>query len=132
MTQTNKKFILCVDDEKMVLNALTTQIHQEFGNYFIVETAESAPEARDIIQEILDEQNKLALIISDWLMPIEKGDQFLMDISQRYKDIPLMMLSGHIDDATLEKTKNYTSLKAFMRKPWDKQELVENIRKWAL
>lgn len=121
-----------MDDEKMVLNALTTQIHQEFGNHFIVETAESAPEARDIIQEILDEQNTLALIISDWLMPIEKGDQFLIEISQQYKNIPLMMLSGHIDDATLEKTKNYASLKAFMRKPWDKQELVDNIRKWAL
>jgi len=65
-------------------------------------------------------------------MPIEKGDEFLIAVSNQFPDLPLVMLSGHVDDHSLQRTQNYSNLKAFIRKPWDKTELIENIRKFAL
>ncbi len=127
-----KKIILCVDDEKMVLDALVSQLQKVFFSNYHIEIAESAFDAWDIIHESEETNVPIALIISDWLMPIEKGDEFLIAVSKQYPHLPLIMLSGHVDDISLQKTKNYSNLKAFIRKPWDKTELIENIRKFAL
>jgi len=128
----SKKIILCVDDEKMVLDALVSQLQKEFQNKYLIEIAESAPDAWDVIHEAIELNQQIAIIISDWLMPIEKGDEFLIAVSNQFPDLPLVMLSGHVDDHSLQRTQNYSNLKAFIRKPWDKTELIENIRKFAL
>lgn len=127
-----RSVILCVDDEKMVLDALISQLQQEFQKDFVIEIAETAIDAWDIIHECIALNQKISLIISDWLMPIEKGDEFLISVSKQHPDIPLIMLSGHIDEQSLKRTQNYSNLKAFIRKPWDKNELILNIRKFAL
>lgn len=128
----SKKIILCVDDEKMVLDALVSQLQKEFQTNYVIEIAETAFDAWDIIHEAEELNQKIAIIISDWLMPIEKGDEFLISVSKQYPALPLIMLSGHVDDESLKRTQNYSNLKAFLRKPWDKNELIENIRKFAL
>ncbi|GIV43220.1 MAG: response regulator [Bacteroidia bacterium] len=128
----SKKIILCVDDQRMVLYALVCQLESEFRKDYVIEIAETASDAWDIIREAEENNQKIALIISDWLMPIQKGDEFLINVSKQYPDLPLIMLSGQIDDASLKKTQNYSNLKAFIRKPWSKNELIENIRKFAL
>jgi CheY-like chemotaxis protein len=127
-----KKIILCVDDEKMVLDALISQLQKEFLSDYNIEIAETAFDAWDIIHEAIALHQQISIIISDWLMPIEKGDEFLIKVSKQFPDLPLIMLSGHVDDASLQRAQNYSNLKAFIRKPWDKSELIENIRKFAL
>lgn len=121
-----------MDDEKMVLDALVSQLQKEFQKDYVIEIAESAFDAWDIIHEVQALNQKIAIIISDWLMPIEKGDEFLISVSKQLPNIPLIMLSGHVDDESLKRTQNYSNLKHFIRKPWDKNELIDNIRKFAL
>ncbi len=128
----SKKIILCVDDEKMVLDALVSQLQKEFQINYVIEIAETSFDAWDIIHEAEELNQIIAIIISDWLMPIEKGDEFLISVSKQYPSLPLIMLSGQVDDESLNRTQNYSNLKAFIRKPWDKNELIENIRKFAL
>ena len=70
-----KIVILCVDDEKLILNSIKAQLKENYGNSFLYETAESALEAFDIIDEVMQDPPTKLIIISDWLMPEIKGDE---------------------------------------------------------
>ncbi|MCS7027636.1 MAG: response regulator [Bacteroidia bacterium] len=129
MASSNKQLILCVDDEKVVLNSLRQQLQSSFGDQYQYEIAESAEEAWEIISELKSENVEIVLIISDWLMPGKKGDEFLIELHKKYPKVVTMMLTGHADDAAVENAKKNANLFACIRKPWSKEELVENIQR---
>jgi CheY-like chemotaxis protein len=89
-----KKLILCVDDEKVVLNTLMAQLTQTFGNRYSYEAFTSAEEAEEYIDEVYAEGSDVHLIICDWLMPRIKGDEFLIRVHKRFPQVALIMLSG--------------------------------------
>ncbi|OAD23176.1 two-component response regulator, partial [Candidatus Thiomargarita nelsonii] len=72
-----EQVILCVDDEEMVLNSLEMQLKEQFGDKYIYELAENAEDALEIIEELDEEGTEVLIIVSDWLMPGIKGDEFL-------------------------------------------------------
>ncbi|CCQ59778.1 two-component response regulator [Crocosphaera watsonii] len=45
-----KPVILCVDDEKVILDSLKIQLKKEFQDTYLYEAAESADEALEIIE----------------------------------------------------------------------------------
>ncbi|MDY6920386.1 MAG: hypothetical protein SV765_09265 [Pseudomonadota bacterium] len=47
-----KPVILCVDDEKLVLTALKSQLLHHFGHSHRVELAQSAEEALELLDEL--------------------------------------------------------------------------------
>lgn len=71
-----KKAILCVDDEKIILDSLKEQIENRMGAGYIYETAENAEEGLEVIEELIEEGAEVLIIVSDWLMPGIKGDEF--------------------------------------------------------
>ena len=73
-----KPVILCVDDEAVVLESLEIELQQAFDDTYLYEFAESATEALEIIDELQEQQVEILLIMSDWLMPGMKGDEFLI------------------------------------------------------
>lgn len=123
-----KKLILCVDDEKVVLNSLVQQLQSGLGNAYLYEIAESAEEAWEIIDELQNEI-EMVLIISDWLMPGMKGDEFLVVLHEKFPNVVTMMLTGQADENAVKNAKKHANLFACLRKPWDKDDLIQNIRK---
>jgi CheY-like chemotaxis protein len=123
-----KKLILCVDDEKVVLNSLLQQLQHGLGNNYLYEIAESAEEAWEIIDEVQNEI-EMVLIISDWLMPGMKGDEFLITLHQKYPSVATIMLTGQADEKAIKNAKTHANLFACLRKPWDKDDLIQNIKK---
>ena len=65
----SKPVILCVDDERMVLDSLRMQLSTAFGTRYTYEGAEDAYEALDLIEEFDHDKISVIVIISDWLMP---------------------------------------------------------------
>lgn len=124
-----KAVILCVDDEKLVLDSLVNQLRNHFGGQYNYETAENTEEAWDVINELRENGQEFKLVISDWLMPLEKGDQFLIDVAAEMPTTALIMLSGHADEAAVERAKHYANLRIFIRKPWDKDHLLGEVEK---
>lgn len=124
-----KPLLLFVDDEKLVLDTLVAQARAAFGKKYEYETAQSSEEAWELIQEYQHQQHPIMLLISDWLMPQEKGDSFLIRVAQAYPDIKLIMLSAYADDAAIEKAQQYANLFAFIRKPWERQALIREIQR---
>ena len=124
----SKLTILCVDDETMILNSLRRQLKQTFNDDYLYEAAESASEAFEIIEELKEDGTDVIVIVSDWLMPGMKGDEFLCEVHKRFPRVVKIMLTGQADDAAIERVKTEADLHQHLAKPWDADELMSCIR----
>lgn len=122
------KAILCVDDEQIVLLGLRDQILKHFGDRYRYEAAESAEEAWEVITELHAEGVKILIIVSDWLMPGMRGDEFLIQVHQRFPDIVTVLLTGQADDAAIERARQFANLHAYIPKPWTETALIKTIQ----
>lgn len=123
-----KPAILCVDDEVVVLESLEIELRNAFDNTYIYEFAESADEALEIVEELHKDGVNILVIVSDWLMPGIKGDEFLIKIHKNYPSIITIMLTGQADREAVDRAKTQANLHAYIHKPWDSKELIEAIK----
>ncbi len=121
----NKNIILCVDDEKMVLDTLRTQLTNHYGSKYQCEIAESAEDALDLLGEF--DQDSVIIIVSDWLMPGIRGDEFLVQVHQRFPGIVKVMLTGQATVEAIERTTREADLHRCLHKPWKESDLIETI-----
>lgn len=119
--------ILCVDDEQIILTSLELQLKKHFGNQFIYEFAESASEAMEIIDELVNNGIQIVLIVSDWLMPGTKGDEFLINVHHGHPEVVKVLLTGQADLDAIERTRAEADLHRCLYKPWTEDELKEAI-----
>lgn len=122
-----KGVLLCVDDEIIVLTALKDQLRRAFGSDFHIDVAESAEEALELLDELALEGHTLLVIVSDWLMPGMKGDEFLIKAHDRFPSVVKIMLSGQAESAAVDRAKREAGLHDFLAKPWNAEALVESI-----
>jgi len=122
-----KGVLLCVDDEAIVLTALKDQLRRAFGADFVIDVAESAEEALELLDELSAQGHKVLVIVSDWLMPGMKGDEFLIQAHKRFPTVVKIMLSGHAEQAAVDRARREAGLHEFLAKPWNAAELVDSI-----
>ena len=123
-----KKCILCVDDEKIILNSIKTQLKKNFDNEFLFETAENAYDAMELIDDLVSDNVDILIIVSDWLMPGIKGDEFLIQVHKKYPQIVKVLLTGQADNIAIERTQKFANLHKCLYKPWNERELIEAIK----
>ena len=123
-----EKAILCIDDERIILDSLKSQISREFEGDFTIEVAESADEGMEVIEEMVEDGVRVFIIVSDWLMPGMKGDEFLIGVHQRFPEIVKVMLTGQADEKALERAFKEANLYKVIKKPWEKDELIGVIK----
>lgn len=122
-----KPIIVCVDDEKVILDSLKTQLKSAFGNSYTYEMAENGIDALELIEELHEDGQCIVVIVSDWLMPGMKGDELLIHIHNKFPDVIKIMLSGQADEAAINHAFSQANLYKFVKKPWSESELVEDI-----
>lgn len=122
-----KGVLLCVDDEIIVLTALKDQLRRAFGSDFHIDVAESAEEALELLDELALDGHTLLVIVSDWLMPGMKGDEFLIEAHARFPSVVKIMLSGQAESAAVDRARREADLHDFLSKPWNAAALVESI-----
>ncbi|GIV23389.1 MAG: response regulator [Bacteroidia bacterium] len=122
-----KRAILCVDDEKIVLDSLQEQLRATFGDQFEYEIAESVDEAWEVIEDLVSQGYEMVLVISDWLMPRVKGDTFLIELHQKYPETVTIMLTGQADPEAVENAFQNANLYAYIRKPWREEDLINYV-----
>jgi CheY-like chemotaxis protein len=123
-----KKAILCVDDESMILESLKEQIENRMGDEYIYETAENAEEGLEVIEELIANGTEVLIIVSDWLMPGIKGDEFLVEVHKRFPEIVKVMLTGQAQKEAIENAKENADLHACLYKPWSENDLINTIK----
>lgn len=119
--------ILCVDDEPLILNSIIRQLQDEFDNKYSYESAESAEEALEVLAELEEEEIKTIVIVSDWLMPGMKGDEFLTKVHKTFPQVVKILLTGQADEAAIERANKYAKIHCYISKPWDKKDLIGAI-----
>ncbi len=118
--------ILCVDDERNVLFALRAQLSRHFPNN-IIEIAESAAEALNLVDELYAQGIEVPLVIADQIMPGMKGDEFLIELHARHPEIAKIMMTGQALAEDVGNVVNRGSLCSFIAKPWDETNLVLTV-----
>ncbi|MGL4499104.1 MAG: response regulator [Planktothrix sp.] len=122
-----EKAIICVDDEGFILESILEQLKRKFGNEYIYEGAESAPEALDIIEDLQQQAIEVLIIVSDWLMPEMRGDEFLIEVHRRFPKIIKVMLTGQADEEAIKRAEKHANLYRCIYKPWTEEELAQTI-----
>lgn len=123
-----KKVIICVDDEKIVLDSLKKEIISSIGNGFIIEVAESGEEALELYEELTSDKIEVCLIISDYIMPEMKGDELLRRIRLMNNDVYTIMLTGQATIQGVVNAINNAGLYRYMSKPWEPNDLSLTIQ----
>lgn len=123
-----KKAIICIDDEKTILNSLKGQLKRNFGKDYVYEFSEVPEEALELIDELVKEGTKVLIIVSDWLMPGMKGDEFLIEVHKKYPQIVKVMLTGQADGDAVKRAQDEANLYRCIAKPWSEEMLIDTIR----
>jgi class 3 adenylate cyclase/DNA-binding NarL/FixJ family response regulator len=119
--------IICVDDEKIVLDSLKVELKRSLGSEYIIETSDSGLDALEVIKEFMDEGYDIPLVISDYIMPNMKGDELLKQIHSQYPSTLKVMLTGQANTEGITNAVNHANLYRFISKPWDSADLVLTI-----
>jgi CheY-like chemotaxis protein len=121
-----QRAILCVDDEKFILTNIKLQLKNKFGDDVIYETADNPLEALEILDELMGSGMQV-IIVSDWLMPFMKGDEFLIKAYNKYPEIVTILLTGQADLQAIERCQREANLHEYIAKPWSAQALIESV-----
>ncbi len=119
--------ILCVDDESTILDTLKEQLVRRFGNEYAYELAENAEEAWEVIEELDEDEVPVVVVVSDWLMPGIKGDEFLLQVHKKFPKMIKIMLTGQADQEAIERVQKEAVLDAYLQKPWTEEQLSNAI-----
>lgn len=120
-------YIICVDDEQIILNQIATQLEETFGEQYTIEYAESAEEALELIEDIAKDGGYIRLVISDQMMPGMKGDKFLEVVNQKCPEAHKILLTGYAGIESAMYAINYAGLDKYIEKPWDREDLIATV-----
>lgn len=123
-----KRVIFCVDDEKIVLNSLKTELKNAFGQSYIIEIAESGNEALEAIDGLLEDNYEVPLVIADYVMPVMKGDEFLAKSHEKLPNTLNILLTGQATVEAVANSINSGGLFRYISKPWDANDLILTIK----
>ncbi len=112
--------ILLVDDEELVLSALTRALIDE--PYQVV-CAKSGEEALTLM-----ETTPFKVIVSDEQMIGMQGSDLLVKVKELYPHTQRILLTGRATVETALKAVNEGEIFRFFTKPWDEDELKTTIR----
>jgi len=118
-TRARRPVVLCVDDEKPILSALTRLLHRE--PYDLV-TTDDPEEALDRIR-----LGGVSLVLADYRMPGMSGTSFLQVIKAASPSTVRIMLTGYPRDAWIRAAEE-NGLMRVCTKPWDDADLKQLIR----
>lgn len=118
-----KPVIICLDDEKIVLDSLKLELQKAFSTILKVEISESPEEAFELINELIKDGYEIPIIISDWLMPNIKGDEFLIKIHSILPKTKKILLTGQATPEGIGNVVNQAKLYRYIPKPWDSLDL---------
>jgi diguanylate cyclase (GGDEF)-like protein len=124
----NKPVIICVDDEEIILNSLGEQLKRNIGKNYDIELVSSGWEALTLCAELEAESIKIALVISDQMMPGMSGDELLIRLHASYPKTLKILLTGQAKADSVGNIVNAAALYRYIAKPWDEADLILTVK----
>ena len=115
-TNSRVPLLVIVDDEEMVLASLRSFLTLE-TDYELL-TFDSPLKALESIRE-----NRIDLVISDYLMPEMTGIAFLLEVKKLQPYATRVLLTGYADKENAIRAINEVNLYQYIEKPWNNEDL---------
>lgn len=117
-----KPIILTVDDDTEVLQAISRDVRQGFGDRFRVIRADSGARALDVIRQVKLAEEAVALMLVDQRMPELTGVDLLAKARPLFPDAKRVLLTAYADTDAAISAINEIQLDYYLVKPWDPPE----------
>ena len=124
----NNIAILAVDDERIILDSIRMQLEKNFNTKYILEFAESADEALEVVGSLTESGIDILLVISDYLMPGMKGDEFATILKSTYPTVNIVMLTGQITVEASSSLIEKNIILKIIEKPWKEGDLINLVK----
>lgn len=124
--------IICVDDEREVLDSVVRDL-DFFSEFFNIEECESAIECLELLEELDANQEHVAVLISDHVMPEKTGVELLteVEVDPRFLGTKKLLLTGLATQADTIKAINNAKIDNFLEKIWSPEELLQTVKELA-
>jgi len=117
-----KPTILAVDDDRTVLNSVDRDLRQKYGRDYRIIKAESGLSAIDVLKQLQQRGETVALFVVDQRMPNMTGVQFLEQATPIFPEARKVLLTAYADTEAAINAINKVGLDYYLMKPWDPPE----------
>ncbi len=107
--------ILFVDDDQLILTALTRLSRRK---NWTATTTDSAEKALELLKT-----EEFDVVVSDMRMPKMSGDEFLSNVKENYPNTVRVLLTGYSDISAVQSAINGAKIFNYITKPWDEAQL---------
>ncbi len=111
-------FIILVDDDEQVLHAITRDMKLHYNQKYKILSTASANEGLEIMAELKNTGETVALFLVDQRMPEMEGVDFLQKATKIYPEAKRMLLTAYSDTVAAIKAINVVQLDYYLTKPW--------------
>ena len=121
MSESERPRILIVDDEEAILETMTFT----FMDLYEVLTTSDPTQAL----QIMEENQPIAVVITDQRMPGMTGVELLSETYQRFPETVRIILTGFADAEATVKAINDGHIYGYVNKPWEPDELKAIVKR---
>lgn len=114
-----KAAILAVDDDSAVLNAVDRDLRQKYGRDYRIIKSGSGEQALEVLHQLKQRGERVALYVVDQRMPQMTGIQFLDEARLVFPEARKVLLTAYSDTEVAIQAINKIGLDYYLTKPWD-------------
>ena len=117
-----KPVLLIVDDDLDVLNAVARDLRKHYSRAYRVLRADSGQGALELLLELKQRNEPVALVLSDQRMPGMDGVSLLAETLKHHPKSKRALLTAYADTAAAISAINESQIDYYLMKPWDPPE----------
>jgi thioredoxin reductase (NADPH) len=117
-----KPVLLTIDDDADVLSAIARDLRAHYGRDYRILRADSGAAALDLLRELRDRQEPVALVLSDQRMPKMDGVTLLSEAMTLHVKSKRALLTAYADTEAAIAAINRSQVDYYLLKPWDPPE----------
>jgi thioredoxin reductase (NADPH) len=132
-----KPVLLTVDDDPDVLRAVERDLRSRYADRYRILRAASAIEGLNVLKQLHDRNEVVALLLADQRMPELDGVGFLTQATELFPSSKRALLTAYADTTAAINAINEARVHYFLMKPWDPPEqnlypaLDDMLNEWA-
>jgi thioredoxin reductase (NADPH) len=114
-----KPAILAVDDDAPVLRAVERDLRSRYADEYRIVGAGSGADALEVVRELTQRGDAVALLLADQRMPSMTGTEFLAEAIPLQPEAKRVLLTAYADTDVAIRAINEIRLDQYLLKPWD-------------
>ncbi|MBB6501325.1 response regulator [Pedobacter cryoconitis] len=118
----NLPIIFSIDDDPQVLRAISRDLKVQYGKEYKIISTTSAQEALEMLTELKNSSDVVALFLCDQRMPEMEGVAFLEKAIVLFPEAKRVLLTAYSDTEAAIRAINEVKLDYYLIKPWDPPE----------